>query len=194
MHDNRLYPRVTHMSRMSCTRMIISAHTNNWSLYLLIRRIDNSMRPYEELITLSASHYSYERIQSLWLADTIIVTTGWRRLIGSPKLQIIFHKRATKYRSLLRKMTCKDKGSYGSSPPCTMIVAYVADTIIRTTIIHMTILRMVVRMSRCNHCDSRMQTHVALYPWHVSVLQIHALHCISFGWLTYTSLRHVSVS
>jgi len=27
---------------------------------------------------------------------------GWRRLIGSPKLQIIFHKRATKYRSLLR--------------------------------------------------------------------------------------------
>ena len=44
--------------------------------------------------------------------------TGWRRLIGSPKLQIIFHKRATKYRSLLRKMTCKDKGSYESSPPC----------------------------------------------------------------------------
>jgi len=44
--------------------------------------------------------------------------TGWRRLIGSPKLQIIFHKRATKYRSLLRKMACKDKGSYESSPPC----------------------------------------------------------------------------
>jgi len=33
------------------------------------------------------------------------LVTGWRRLIGSPKLQIIFHKRATKYRSLLRKMT-----------------------------------------------------------------------------------------
>jgi len=44
--------------------------------------------------------------------------TGWRRLIGSPKLQIIFRKRAIKYRSLLRKMTCKDKGSYESSPPC----------------------------------------------------------------------------
>ena len=43
---------------------------------------------------------------------------GWRRLIGSPKLQIIFHKRATKYRSLLRKMTYKDKGSYESSPLC----------------------------------------------------------------------------
>ena len=45
-------------------------------------------------------------------------TTGWRRLIGSPKLQFIFHKRATKYRSRLRKMTYKDKGSYESSPPC----------------------------------------------------------------------------
>ena len=44
--------------------------------------------------------------------------TGWRRLIGSRKVQIIFHKRATKYRSLLRKMTYKDKGSYETSPPC----------------------------------------------------------------------------
>jgi len=35
------------------------------------------------------------------------INTGWRRLIGSHKLPIIFHKRATKYRSLLRKMTCK---------------------------------------------------------------------------------------
>ena len=48
-----------------------------------------------------------------------IQCTGWRRLIGSPKLQIIFHKRANKYRSLLRKTTYKDKGSYESSPPCT---------------------------------------------------------------------------
>ena len=43
--------------------------------------------------------------------------TGWQRLIGSPKLQIIFHKRATKYTSLSRKVTCKDTGSYESSPP-----------------------------------------------------------------------------
>ena len=64
--------------------------------------------------------------------------TGWRRLIGSPKLQIIFHKRATKYRSLLRKMTYKDKGSYESSPPyntqlvCRICVhSYVVATISR---------------------------------------------------------------
>ena len=52
--------------------------------------------------------------------------TGWRRLIGSPKLQIIFHKRATKYRSLLQKMTYKDKGSYESSPPCTQFTSYMS--------------------------------------------------------------------
>ena len=46
------------------------------------------------------------------------VHTGWRRLIGSPKLLIIVHKRATKYKALLRKMTYKDKGSYESSAPC----------------------------------------------------------------------------
>ena len=33
-------------------------------------------------------------------------------------MHIIFHKRATKYRSLLRKMTYKEKGSYKSLPPC----------------------------------------------------------------------------
>jgi len=43
--------------------------------------------------------------------------TGWRRLIGCLKLQIIFHKRATSHRALLRKMTCKDKASYDSTPP-----------------------------------------------------------------------------
>ena len=58
----------------------------------------------------------------LWImTDTLhsLIVTGWRRLIRSPKLQIISHKTATKCRPLLRKMTYKDKGSYESSPPCT---------------------------------------------------------------------------
>jgi len=33
------------------------------------------------------------------------------------KLHVIFRKRAANYRALLRKTTCKDKASYGSSPP-----------------------------------------------------------------------------
>jgi len=48
-----------------------------------------------------------------------VLITGWRRLIRSPKLHIIFHKRAAEYRALLLKMTYEDKGSYESSPPCT---------------------------------------------------------------------------
>jgi len=45
------------------------------------------------------------------------VGTGWRRLIGCLKLQVIFRKRVINYRALLRKMTYKDKAFYGSSPP-----------------------------------------------------------------------------
>jgi len=61
---------------------------------------------------------------SFSLISCDLVRTGWRRLIGSPKLQIIFHTRATKYRSLLQKMTYKDKGSYESSPPCRSLTIY----------------------------------------------------------------------
>jgi len=46
-------------------------------------------------------------------------STGWRRPIGCLKLKVIFCKRATNYRALLRKMICKDQASYVSSPSCT---------------------------------------------------------------------------
>jgi len=54
----------------------------------------------------------------IWYINMLGCDTGWQRLIGSPKLWIILHKRATKYRSLLREMTCEDEGSYEFSPPC----------------------------------------------------------------------------
>ena len=38
-----------------------------------------------------------------------VVITGWRRLIGCLKLQVIFRKKATNYRALLRKMTYEDR-------------------------------------------------------------------------------------
>jgi len=46
-----------------------------------------------------------------------ILNMGWQRPIGCLKLQVIFCKRATNYGALLRKMTYKDKASYGSSLP-----------------------------------------------------------------------------
>ena len=50
---------------------------------------------------------------------TALYTAGWRRPTGCLKLQVSFRKRATNYRALLRKMTCKDKASYDSTPLCT---------------------------------------------------------------------------
>ena len=39
--------------------------------------------------------------------------------MGCLQLQVVFRKRATKFRALLLKITYKDKASYGSSRPCT---------------------------------------------------------------------------
>ena len=55
-----------------------------------------------------------------YLCICLLPTTGWRRLIGCLTLQVIFCKRATNYRSLLRKMIYEDKAPYASTPPCTL--------------------------------------------------------------------------
>jgi len=52
-------------------------------------------------------------------------TTGCRILIGCLKLQVILCKRATDYRALLQKITCKDKASYDSTPPCNSCISYI---------------------------------------------------------------------
>jgi len=84
--------------------------------------------------------------------------TGWRRLIGSPKLQIIFHKRATKYRSLLRKTTYKDKGSYESSPPCTNKGAFVClSTPLRERVAHRVCLSERERERTCERGNKKIQ-------------------------------------
>jgi len=62
---------------------------------------------------------SKEPYTSLALSEEHWTITGWRRPIGCLKLQVIYRKKATNYRALLRKMTWKDMASYGSSPPCT---------------------------------------------------------------------------
>jgi len=52
------------------------------------------------------------------LLRTLHTFTGWRRLIGCLQFQVIFRKRADNYTALLRKITCTDKASYHSTPPC----------------------------------------------------------------------------
>jgi len=44
--------------------------------------------------------------------------TGWQRPLECLTLQVIFRKRATNYKALVRTMTYEDKPSYGSLPPC----------------------------------------------------------------------------
>ena len=51
-----------------------------------------------------------------------LVATGWRRPVGYLTLQVIFRKRTNNHRALLQKMTYKDEASYGSSPPCSLIL------------------------------------------------------------------------
>jgi len=84
---------------------------------------DSSIRVTWLVYMCDATHsYVYMRIHTfgvirsyVWLTAS---STGWRRPIGRLKLQVIFCKRATNYRALLRKITCEDKASYESSPPC----------------------------------------------------------------------------
>jgi len=51
-------------------------------------------------------------------ATTMPLRTGWRRYTRCLKLQVSFCKRATHYKALLWKMTCKDKAFFESSPTC----------------------------------------------------------------------------
>jgi len=111
--------------------------------------------------------------------------TGWRRLIGCLKLQVISPKRATNYRALLRKMTYQDKASYFSTRPCTLSVdlEYTRDTAIHCnthTATH------TLQHTRCNThtatlCGSwihsmhsqRMCTHKLSVSWTHSLNTIH---------------------
>ena len=71
-----------------------------------------------ELIKSLKCHELKEPSQSRELNESWHTHTEWRRPIGCLKLQVIFRKRATHDRALSQKMACKDKASYGSTPPC----------------------------------------------------------------------------
>ena len=68
--------------------------------------------------------YSYTYTYIIYLcsenvnASYVTYDTGRRRPIGCLKLLVIFRKRATNHRALLWKMTCEDKASCVTRPPC----------------------------------------------------------------------------
>ena len=116
MHESRhtWMSHVTHMTWMSHVTHMIWIYTYIY-VHIYTGLLNRSLFIYVGLFCrpLFTDAGLFYFINMMWR-----IRTGWRRLIGSPKLQIIFHQRATKYRALLRKMTYKDKGSYESSPPC----------------------------------------------------------------------------
>ena len=88
---------------------------------LMLRAFTNSKK--RQGRTVPGPSLKCEALIFLWVPvgfTQIVTGTGWRRPIGCLRLQVIFRKRATKYRALLWKMTYKDKASHGSSPPCTL--------------------------------------------------------------------------
>jgi len=97
-----LYTRQTHTHTQTCIH--IKMDVSHIYLYMYIHiYVCTSLRFIRPFWRICMSIYVCIRIHTY---------TGWRRLIGSHKLQIIFHKRATIYGSLLQKMTYKDKRSY----------------------------------------------------------------------------------
>jgi len=105
------------------------------------------------------------------LSRARMYATRWRRLIGSLKLQIIFHKRATKYRSLLREMTYKDKGSYESSPLRHPVGS------LKGICMYMTYISMngcIFHMSRMHSCHSPTHRMSLLHAYVYVYVQVHA--------------------
>jgi len=62
-----------------------------------------------------------------YLCACTVCATRRRRCIECLKLQVSFRERATNYRAVLWKTTCKDTAFYGSSPPCTFEHIYTCD-------------------------------------------------------------------
>ena len=131
------------MSRVTCTneachvwRRIGRSHpivggVQVWKIWSCLSRINESCHAYERVMShIWKSHVNSRSNRKApdnisapyslpWMS--YVTCTGWQRPIGCLKLQVIFRKRATDYRALLRKMTCKDKASYESSPPCSHV-------------------------------------------------------------------------
>ena len=120
---------------------------------------------------------------------TICRATGWRRLIGSPKLQIVFHKRATKYGSLLQKMTCIQYIHVSSTSmyllhPC---IYYIHVSSTSMYLVHPCIWYIHV------FSTSMYLVHPCIYYIHVSSTSMYLVHpCIQYIHVSGTSMYQKS--
>ena len=75
-------------------------------------------------------------------------------------MQVIFRKRATNSRALLRKMTYGDKATYVTAPPCTELTS------------ELTFEKKVAPQHTATHCNTLQHTAT-----HCNTLQHTAMHC-----------------
>jgi len=133
--------------------------------------------------------YAYLHVWIIYM--NTYIRTGWQSLIGSLKLQITFHKRATRYTSLLRKMTYKDKRSYESSPPCSVTRLCVFT--------YKCVREYVYTYMRIYICDVYMNTYIRrykhVYTYSCTHVYVNTYICICvFTYVTYIWIRiHIYV-
>ena len=84
-------------------------------------------------------------------------------------MQVIFRKRATNYRAILRKMTCEDMASYGSLPLCIRPTHSLSPFFIHTHSHTHTLYRKVNRGVGLHRCTR-------LVPHTLSLVHTHTIH------------------
>jgi len=106
-----------------CLKILLHTRIHYGMIPLRLCNLDSVNIYYYDVIPLrvcnlgSANIYDYDMIP-LRVCNLGSVNIYHYRVAGCLKLQVIFRKRATDYKVLLRKMTYKDKASYNSTPPC----------------------------------------------------------------------------
>ena len=106
---------VHHFPRVLCDNSWRMTHVTRRILlsWLIICDMTHAPRPQNNQWALihvwQVRHSPRVTCDNLW--SMLFITYRWRRSIGCRKSQVIFCKRATNCRILLRKMTCKDKAS-----------------------------------------------------------------------------------
>jgi len=122
------------------------------------------------------------------------LSTGWRRLIGSFKLQVIFRKRASNYSALLWKVTYEDKGSYESSPPYIQVYCSQLNALSLLLRMHSThITHTLFRLTPHTHSLTTHTTHIhfRLVP-HTHSLLTHITHTLANALTSHTHFRLTS--
>ena len=104
---------------------------------------------------------------------------GWRRPIGCLKLHVIFGKRATNYRHLWRKMPCKDKASYDSTPPCnTLDQSWHIYKCATQRLFSRRYPPWVSRVTRMFfHSETYIHTYIRINRWHASGFCVFVTRC-----------------